>query len=140
MWFVSLQAACAAPLAVPPNFLPAAVVHIRGVEIQAEVANTPATRQTGLMHRRSLEKNHGMLFVFEGPHIQCMWMKNTLIDLDVAFIDESLNIVNIETMRAGTTQIHCSTQPVALALEMNAGWFARNGAGPGTRVDWAMAK
>src|SRR5262245_10721044 len=57
--------------------------------IQAEVANTLETRMVGLMHRKKLGANSGMLFVFPDVARHCMWMKNTLVPLSVAFIDES---------------------------------------------------
>lgn len=106
--------------------LPTVSIGIGKIHIEAEVANTDQTRQIGLMGRQHMGKNKGMLFVFGSNHIQCMWMKNTLIDLDVAFLDEQGHIINIESMLAGSTQIHCAKKPVKLALEMNKGWFKNN--------------
>jgi len=54
--------------------------------IQAEIAATPETRSTGLMYRKSLAPNQGMLFVFEQANIQCFWMRNTFIPLSIAFL------------------------------------------------------
>jgi len=70
--------------------------------ITAEVATDDASRELGLMHRRSLEPNHGMLFIFDPAFKACMWMRNTLIPLSVAFIDADGRIVNIEEMQAQT--------------------------------------
>lgn len=63
-----------------------------------------------------------------------MWMKNTLIDLDVAFADAEGTILNIEHMKAGTTNVHCSAGHAKLALEMNQGWFSKLGIEAGERL------
>ena len=102
--------------------------------IRAEVADTFATRQVGLMFRQKMAANHGMIFLFGAPAGQCMWMKNTLLPLSVAFIDEQGIIVNIEDMAPQTENSHCSLRPVSYALEMNLGWFASRGIVPGTRL------
>ena len=102
--------------------------------IQAEVADTFATRMQGLMHRSSLGPNDGMLFVFEDAGIQCMWMKNTLIPLSVAYLADDGSIVNIEDMKPQTEDSHCAKKPVRYALEMNRGWFADKGLRPGAKL------
>lgn len=102
--------------------------------VHAEVAATDAQREQGLMYRKSLPENNGMLFVFDRPARSCMWMKNTLIPLSVAFIDYDGIIVNIEEMAPMTTDSHCSAGWIRYALEMNAGWFSKNGLGPGSRI------
>src|SRR5829696_9097228 len=102
--------------------------------IRAEVADNFVTRMQGLMHRPSLGANEGMLFVFEKADIQCMWMKNTLIPLSVAYIADDGSIVNVEDMKPQTEDSHCARQPVRFALEMNVGWFASKGLRPGTKL------
>lgn len=102
--------------------------------IQAEVAQQPADLQRGLMFRAELPQQHGMLFVFAQRQQQCMWMLNTLIPLSVAFLRDDGSIVNIEDMQPNTQTSHCSAEPVRLALEMNAGWFAQRNLGPGTVI------
>ncbi len=102
--------------------------------IVAEVVANPATRARGLMHRKSLASNAGMLFIFDDRAIHCMWMKNTLIPLSVAFIDERGTIVNIADMEPHSEASHCAAQPVRYALEMNRGWFAARGIQPGARL------
>ena len=72
--------------------------------IRAEVASTEAQREQGLMFRRELPKNNGMLFVFDRPARSCMWMKNTALPLSVAFIDANGTILNIEKMEPFTLQ------------------------------------
>src|SRR5262249_57720785 len=70
--------------------------------IHAEVVSDPGTRAQGLMYRKSMAQNAGMLFIFDEPQVHCMWMKNTLIPLSVAFIDDRGAIVNIEDMEPQT--------------------------------------
>jgi uncharacterized protein len=102
--------------------------------IQAEVANTADTRMIGLMHRKKLGANNGMLFVFPDVGRHCMWMKNTFVPLSVAFIDESGVILNIADMQPLNEESHCATAPARFALEMNQGWFAAKGIKPGAKI------
>ncbi|HEY6862843.1 MAG TPA: DUF192 domain-containing protein [Burkholderiales bacterium] len=102
--------------------------------IRAEVANTFDARATGLMFRKSLAANEGMLFVFPEAERECMWMKNTLIPLSVAFMDASGTIVSISEMQPQTETTHCAARPAKYALEMNRGWFASKGLKAGTVI------
>ena len=102
--------------------------------IRAEVADNFVTRMQGLMHRPSMGANEGMLFIFDEAGIQCMWMKNTLIPLSVAYIADDGAIVNIEDMKPQTEDSHCTRKPVRFALEMNLGWFASKGLRPGAKL------
>jgi len=102
--------------------------------ITAEVAANDTQRQQGLMFRRNMGPNEGMVFVFEAPVRTCMWMKNTLIPLAVAFIDQNGKIVNIEEMQAQSLASHCAAGPVMYALEMNQGWFKQKGIKPGAVI------
>lgn len=102
--------------------------------IRAEVADNFVARMQGLMHRTSMGANEGMLFVFDEPGIQCMWMKNTLIPLSVAYLADDGTIVNIEDMKPQTEDSHCTKKPVRFALEMNQGWFASKGLKPGAKL------
>ncbi|MFZ6673774.1 DUF192 domain-containing protein [Undibacterium sp. Xuan67W] len=103
--------------------------------IQAEVAATDADRQQGLMNRTRMGASEGMVFDFGAPAGVCMWMKNTLIPLSVAFIDSEGKIVNIEDMQPETTDSHCAKKTVRYALEMNQGWFKQKNVKPGTKID-----
>jgi hypothetical protein len=76
-----------------------------------------------------------MVFLFESPASVCMWMKNTLIPLSVAFIDDNGKIVNIEDMQPQTTDSHCGKKPIRYALEMNRGWFKQKNIKAGSKVD-----
>jgi len=102
--------------------------------IRAELAADPVVRMQGLMHRKSLAPNAGMLFVFDQPAVQCMWMKNTYIPLSVAFIDGKGEIINIADMQPHSEQSHCADRLALYALEMNRGWFAQRGIKPGSRL------
>jgi len=102
--------------------------------IKAEVAAKEAERRQGLMNREKMGPNEGMVFLFDGPAGVCMWMKNTLIPLSVAFLDENGKIVNIEDMQPHTTDSHCAKKPVRYALEMNLGWFRQKNIKPGTII------
>jgi uncharacterized membrane protein (UPF0127 family) len=102
--------------------------------IHAEVANTFDTRATGLMFRKSLAANEGMLFVFPEIESHCMWMKNTLVPLSVAFIDAAGRIVSISDMQPQTETSHCAARPAKYALEMSRGWFAAKGLKAGIQI------
>ena len=102
--------------------------------IEAEVASTQPTRMQGLMQRRNLAPNQGMLFVFPFADRHCMWMRNTLIPLSVAFLDEEGKIINIEEMKPQTENNHCAASAARFALEMNKSWFSTKGIGPGIRI------
>jgi len=81
-----------------------------------------------------MAQHHGMLFVFPDSLPHCFWMKNTLIPLSIAFLDEAGRIVNIAEMQPKSEDNHCAAKPVRYALEMNAGWFARRGLKAGDAI------
>jgi uncharacterized membrane protein (UPF0127 family) len=103
--------------------------------VSAEVAATDANRMQGLMQRTAMAANQGMLFVFPMAARHCMWMRNTLIPLSVAFIDDAGKIINVEDMLPKTENNHCAGAPARFALEMNKGWFAAKGFGTGVRIN-----
>jgi uncharacterized membrane protein (UPF0127 family) len=102
--------------------------------IQAEVAATNTSRSRGLMFRKELAPNHGMLFVFEQANVQCFWMRNTPLPLSIAFILDDGTITNIADMAPMTENSHCSTAPVRYTLEMEQGWFAKRGITAGKKI------
>jgi uncharacterized membrane protein (UPF0127 family) len=102
--------------------------------IRAEVASNYETRARGLMYRKELAPNAGMLFVFVEPGIHCFWMRNTLIPLSIAFMSDDGTITNIADMTPMTENTHCSSVPVRLALEMEQGWFAKRGITAGKKI------
>lgn len=115
--------------------LPKITLGIGGVHrVVAEVASIPSDRAQGLMYRKKLKDNEGMLFVYPQPHVTGMWMKNTLIPLSVAFIDEKGVIINVEEMKPQTLDAHMAKGPAKYSLEMNTGWFKKRKLGPGTKI------
>lgn len=130
---MTLAAASHAQQAPQPE-LPRIPLSVGMYVVQAEVANTFATRAVGLMARKTMAAHHGMLFVFPQPEQLCMWMRNTLLPLSVAFIDEDGVIVNVEDMQPLTETSHCAKRPSKYALEMNQGWFASRGLKPGLKI------
>jgi len=108
---------------------------INGHKLAVEVASTDPTRTEGLMHRRVLPENRGMLFVFRDTALHAMWMMNTHIPLSVAFLDSTGVIINIEDMEPHTRDTHPAAKPAKYALEVNRGWFRKRGIKPGARVE-----
>jgi hypothetical protein len=105
--------------------------------INAQLAATPEQRAIGLMHRREMPTNEGMLFAFEQAGVQCFWMKNTLLPLTAAFVADDGTIVNLADMKPQSLDSHCSAQPVRFVLEMNQGWFAKRGLPAGSKLGGA---
>jgi len=103
-------------------------------QIDTQLALTPEQREIGLMFRKNMPQQEGMLFVFEQPGQQCFWMKNTILPLTAAFIADDGTIVNLADMKPQTTDAHCSAKPVRFVLEMNQGWFAKKGVKAGSRL------
>jgi len=102
--------------------------------IEAEFAADLPSRARGLMHREQMAPQQGMLFAFPLDDRHCMWMRNTLIPLSVAFLDEQGRILNIEDMAPQTEDSHCAAAPARYALEMNQGWFSHRGLKVGDRI------
>jgi uncharacterized membrane protein (UPF0127 family) len=118
IWIISIahsQTVLKVPLYIGPN------------EIWVEVAKTPEERSHGLMGRKHLEKNEGMLFIFEAEDYHGFWMKNTFIPLSIAFIEKNGRIVRITDMNPLTLDSHVPPRPILYALEMNKGWFSSHG-------------
>ena len=121
-------------LAQVPQDLPTIKLGAGIHNIRAQVAQTAEQHTIGLMHRKEMPANDGMLFVFEQPAQQCFWMKNTLMPLSAAFIADDGTVVNIEDMKPMTLDSHCSQKPVRFVLEMNQGWFAKKGIKAGAKL------
>ncbi|MDP3036793.1 MAG: DUF192 domain-containing protein [Rhodocyclaceae bacterium] len=121
-------------LGVAAQALPVMELHAGFHRIEAEVAHTQPARVQGLMQRREMAPQRGMLFVFPESDRHCMWMKNTLLPLAVAFLDDAGRIINVAEMQPGSEENHCAARPARYALEMNAGWFARRGLKPGAVI------
>ncbi len=134
LWCLSAPPAQAQPVEGQPQQLPTVALTAGFHRIVAMVADDPPERSHGLMWRREMGANEGMLFVFEQASQQCFWMRNTLIPLSIAFLRDDGTIVNVAEMKPQTTDSHCSAAPVRYALEMNAGWFSRKGLRAGDRL------
>lgn len=117
-----------------PQKLRTIQLHAGMQNISAEVAATDRERAIGLMHRTQMGTHEGMLFIFERPGVQCFWMKNTLIPLSIAFIDDDGTIVNTDEMKPQTLDSHCSDRPVRYVLEMNTGWFKKRALTTGSKL------
>jgi len=115
--------------------LPEIALTVNGHKLTAEVAHTDPARMQGLMHRRILPENRGMLFVFDQVALHGMWMKNTYIPLSVAFLDERGAIINIADMEPHKLDTYPAAKPAKYALEVNHGWFGKRGIKPGVKVE-----
>lgn len=102
--------------------------------LDVQLAQTPDQRQIGLMWRKDMPVHEGMLFVFEQATVQCFWMRNTLIPLTAAFVEDDGTIVNLADMQPQKDDSHCSSKPVRFVLEMNQGWFAKRQIKPGFKL------
>lgn len=115
--------------------LPATTLTIGMHLVKAELAINDEERAMGLMYRREMGPNEGMVFRFPHSKQVCMWMKNTLLPLSVAFIDDDGKIINIEDMQPETEVAHCAKRAARYALEMNQGWFRKKNIKSGTAIE-----
>ena len=104
------------------------------ITVHMEIADTQRLREKGLMDRKNMPWNQGMLFVFETSQLQRFWMKNTSIPLSIAFIDKNGTINEIYDMKPLDTTITSSHLPARYALEVNQGWFLKNNITRGSRI------
>ena len=110
------------------------VLEVGAHPLKVEVAQSEEQRSKGLMFRKSLAREEGMLFIFDDPGYYSMWMKNTLIPLSVAFVDRAGVILNVEDMEPQTLDAHLSAGPALYAIEANKGWFAAHHVKAGDKV------
>jgi len=122
----------------PQTVLQRMVIQAGMFPIDAQIAQTRQQRQIGLMFRKEMPTHEGMLFIFDEPQKQCFWMKNTLLPLTAAFVDDEGVIVNTADMQPQSTDSHCSDKPVRFVLEMNQGWFAKKKIGKGYKLKSAV--
>jgi uncharacterized protein len=136
---VLLGALCAVAAACTPR--PQVVIHAThaDVRVQVEVADTPDTRARGLMYRRDLAADAGMLFIFPNESVQRFWMKNTPLPLDMLFIDAAHRIVGIvaDTRPFTTNPLGVET-PSQYVLEVHGGFCAAHGLATGDRVEFVQ--
>ena len=110
-------------------------ITINGIPINVEIANNPESRSSGLMHRKELSNDSGMLFCFPNQEPRSFWMKNTEIPLSIAYADDGGQIINIEDMQPFDQKGARSHTPASYALEMNQGWFNKNNIFPGDKLE-----
>ncbi len=114
-------------------------IRVGGVSLKVELATTPEEHAEGLMLRKELSEDNGMLFIYPSPRILTFWMKDTYIPLDIAFIDKDKTIVSIQHMKPlDDKHLYVSPSPVLYALEVNQGWFNRNGVEIGDRMEFVL--
>lgn len=111
----------------PVKHFPQVIVEVKGKDYALEFAHTFELRAQGLMFRESICEQCGMLFDFQQVKTAGMWMKNTLIPLDVAFITQEGKITDIKAMEPLSLSTTSSSEKVLYAWEMNQGWFQKNG-------------
>ncbi len=131
---LTTSAMCTLAQSAPQTTLPRTSLTAGMYLIDAQVAMSPREREIGLMFRKDMPTQEGMLFVFEQPATQCFWMKNTLLPLTAAFVADDGTIVNLADMKPMTEDSHCSEKPVRYVLEMNQGWFTKRGIKAGMRM------
>lgn len=109
-------------------------ITVKGIPLEVEIADTAAKRSQGLMYRDVLPEGSGMLFLYPDDDVRNFWMVNTRIALDVAYLDAEGVIRSIRHLQPHDPVGKASSEPVRMALEVPAGWFARHGVAPGDRV------
>jgi uncharacterized membrane protein (UPF0127 family) len=114
--------------------LPKIPLYIHDKEIRVEVAQTPEELGYGLMGRKHLGVDEGMLFIFETEDYHGFWMKDTFLPLSIAFIGKDGRIVWITDMKPLTLDSHVPPKPILYALEMNRGWFSSHGIKIGDKI------
>lgn len=134
-WMLALTGmAWAEPQEAQPS-LPTIQLTVKGKKITAEVADDTQERTAGLMFRKELAADSGMLFVMPQQTQAVFWMKNTLIPLSVAYISASGIILEIHALKPkDETPVPSVFQSIAFALEMEQGWFEKNGISPGDKL------
>jgi len=120
---------------LPQQDLPRTLLAVGQGLLEVQIAATPLQRQIGLMYRREMAENEGMLFVYEDEAVRCFWMRDTPLPLTAAFIDADGLLVNLADMQPFTEESHCSARPVRFVLEVQQGWFHRQHMGAGARFD-----
>lgn len=129
-----------AEMQVPTILFEKTKIKVADQEIEVEVALTSIQHERGLMYREALAENAGMLFIFSEERVLSFWMKNTYVDLAIAYIDANKTIIDIQEMAAtakdfqGEPPSYPSAQPAKYALEMPKGWFTKNNISVGSKV------
>lgn len=128
---VSIARAESVPAPKPDITFKKEKITLDGKTIPVELAETPEQHERGLMFRKSMPENEGMLFVFSNEEVRYFWMKNTFIDLSIGYFDKEKTLIDIQEMKSASMMetrppSYPSAKPAKYALEMNKGWFAKN--------------
>ena len=111
------------------------VIDIKEYLSEIEIVSKYEDRKTGLMYRRFIPKDYGMLFIWPYEGKQCMWMNNTFVPLSVAYIDIKGKIIEIYDMVPFSKDSVCSTKAAKYALEVNSGWFEEKNINIGDSIE-----
>jgi uncharacterized membrane protein (UPF0127 family) len=104
--------------------------------VQVQVAALPGELQKGLMFRKTMEEDEGMLFVFTRPQPQGFWMRNTTLPLDIGYIDPTGELKEIYPLYPlDERTVTSRSRDIQFCLEMNQGWFKRHDVKPGAKLD-----
>lgn len=136
----ALLSACggsdAAKTAAPKTIDDRFAIKIGDRTVQMQIAALPGEQQKGLMFRTTMGEDEGMIFVFAGPQQQGFWMRNTVLPLDIGYIDPTGELKEIYPMYPHDERpVASRSRNIQFCLEMNQGWFARNGVKPGVMLD-----
>jgi uncharacterized membrane protein (UPF0127 family) len=132
---LSLSACAAQSTTAPDMQFDTVNATIKDKPFTLEIADTPAKRERGLMFRNSMPPDHGMIFIFEVADNYQFWMKNTLIPLDIVFLDAKGNVIEIEARKANDETSMGPNQPESYVVELNAGVAANIGLTKGDHID-----
>ena len=135
-----LVGACTDDAPEPSDALPGSTMTFGGTDatLAVDLADDPQERRKGLMGIEELPADHGMAFVWPGPVDSTFWMKDTLVPLSVAFVDESglvIDVLDMEPCDTDPCPSYGIDEPFVLAVEANLGWFDDHGVGAGDRAE-----
>lgn len=108
--------------------------------IDVEIADTEYKRNLGLMYRDKMEKHQGMLFIFPEEDMLSFWMKNTILSLDIIFIDKNYKIINIhKNTKPYSLQTYPAEASAQFVVEVNAGYTDTHNIQKGDKISWRAA-
>ena len=140
----SLGAFAKAP-AVPVSKFKKEKIQVGTKTIVVEIADNEELHELGLMYRKSLGADDGMLFIFSTEKPLSFWMKNTFVDLSIGYFDKNATLIDIQEMKATSLveqnpPSYPSAKPAKYALEMNKPWFAKNKIKVGTKIKFLESR
>lgn len=110
-------------------------------KIDIEIADNEYKRQLGLMNRPTMEENQGMLFIFPVEQMESFWMRNTLISLDMIFVNKDKKIVTIQkNTNVLSSQSYPSTEPSMYVVEVVGGFTEKHNIDAGDKINWMRTK